>query len=218
MSQNISLLGATYSAVPAVVLPKQGGGSATFTDVTDTTAAAADVASGKYFYTAAGVKTQGTASGGGGGAFGTLLKTQVLGDISTTATNNTDTGITVKVADIDDYNMFLVECSVTTVVNGRHIATVRPFFIYNNGSSGTSPKTTVTMTGGAWILRSNNSGTEYNRAPTSAYGVFPNACTLSDGTATIAIYTRYSNSYSGTINGNYQCKVYGIKLRELVGL
>ena len=66
MSQNISLLGATYSAVPAVTLPKSGGGTATFTDVTDTTAAASDVASGKYFYTAAGVRTQGTSSGGGG--------------------------------------------------------------------------------------------------------------------------------------------------------
>ena len=41
--------------------------SVTQMDVTDTTAAAADVGQGKYFYTAAGVKTAGTASGGGGG-------------------------------------------------------------------------------------------------------------------------------------------------------
>lgn len=67
MAQNITLLGASYSAVPAVQLPKTGGGTATYTDVTDTTAAAADVAQGKYFYTAAGVKTEGTGSGGGGG-------------------------------------------------------------------------------------------------------------------------------------------------------
>ena len=67
MAQNITLLGASYSAVPAVNLPKTGGGTATFTDVTDTTAAASDVATGKYFYTAAGVRTAGTNSGGGGG-------------------------------------------------------------------------------------------------------------------------------------------------------
>lgn len=66
MSQNITLLGASYSDVPAVQLPKTGGGTALFTDVTDTTAAAADVATGKYFYTSAGVLTEGTSSGGGG--------------------------------------------------------------------------------------------------------------------------------------------------------
>lgn len=66
MAQNITLLGANYSAVPAVTLPKTGGGTATFTDVTDTTASASDVASGKYFYTANGTRTQGTSSGGGG--------------------------------------------------------------------------------------------------------------------------------------------------------
>ena len=60
MAQNISLWGASYSAVPSVKLPKSGGGTATFTDVTDATATATDVASGKYFYTAAGVRTQGS--------------------------------------------------------------------------------------------------------------------------------------------------------------
>jgi len=66
VSQNITIAGASYTDVPALAVPKTGGGTASFTDVTDTTAAASDVASGKYFYTAAGVKTEGTASGGGG--------------------------------------------------------------------------------------------------------------------------------------------------------
>lgn len=65
MSQNITIQGASYSAVPAVTLPKTGGGTATFTDVTDTTATASDVSNTKYFYTSAGVRTQGTSSGGG---------------------------------------------------------------------------------------------------------------------------------------------------------
>ena len=66
MAQNITLWGASYSDVPSVNLPKTRGGTASFTDVTDTTAAASDVATGKYFYTSAGVRTQGTNSGGGG--------------------------------------------------------------------------------------------------------------------------------------------------------
>ena len=101
MAQNITLLGASYSDVPAVTLPKTGGGTATFTDVTDTTAAAADVASGKYFYTAAGVRTQGTSSGGGGTSKNVQVLqstsrtnssslTKVLGDLTVSKTGTYD--------------------------------------------------------------------------------------------------------------------------------
>ena len=62
MAQNITLLGASYSAVPSVLLPKTGGGQASFVDVTDTTAAAADVASGKLFHAADGTLATGTAA------------------------------------------------------------------------------------------------------------------------------------------------------------
>ena len=64
-ARNIALMNATYPSVPAVNLPISGGGTATFTEITDTTATASDVASGKYFYTADGTKTEGTSSGGG---------------------------------------------------------------------------------------------------------------------------------------------------------
>ena len=74
MAQNITLQGASYSDVPSVLLPKTGGGQASFTDVTDTTASANDVAAGKYFYTAAGVKTEGTSTGGGGTQAGTVTQ------------------------------------------------------------------------------------------------------------------------------------------------
>lgn len=66
MAQNITLMGANYSAVPSVKLPKTGGGMALFTDTTPTTASAADVANGKVFFAADGTQTTGTASGGGG--------------------------------------------------------------------------------------------------------------------------------------------------------
>lgn len=89
-TRNISLLGATYSAVPAVQLPISGGGTAKFTEVSDTTATASDVANGKVFYTADGTKATGTASGGGGGA---EVETKTVSNSSNTATSISFTGL-----------------------------------------------------------------------------------------------------------------------------
>lgn len=65
MAQNITLLGASYTAVPAVTLPKTGGGTAKFSDASVTTAVESDVAEGKTFLLADGSIGMGTASGGG---------------------------------------------------------------------------------------------------------------------------------------------------------
>lgn len=78
MAQNITLLGASYSAVPAVTLPKTGGGTARFDDCSVVTAVASDVASGKIFVASDGTITQGTASGGGGSSMTIGTKTTTL--------------------------------------------------------------------------------------------------------------------------------------------
>ena len=65
MSQNVTFLGNNYSNVPAVNLPKTGGGTAKFTDVSSTTAVEEDVTSGKIFFKADGTQGTGTNSGGG---------------------------------------------------------------------------------------------------------------------------------------------------------
>ena len=64
MAQNVTIAGASYEDVSGIEVPKTGNnaGTALFSDVTDTTAEAGDVVSGKYFYSAAGVKTAGTRS------------------------------------------------------------------------------------------------------------------------------------------------------------
>ena len=66
MAKNITLMGASYSNVPAVQLPQTGGGTARFDDASVTTATASDVASGKVFLASDGTITTGTNSGGGG--------------------------------------------------------------------------------------------------------------------------------------------------------
>ncbi len=66
MAQNVTLWGASYSDVPAVDVPKTGGGTARFADPSITTAVESDVAQGKTFLKADGSTGTGTATGGGG--------------------------------------------------------------------------------------------------------------------------------------------------------
>lgn len=57
------------AAISVVDAPDSHGGTIreiTARDISDTTAVASDVATGKYFYTAQGIRTEGTGSGGGG--------------------------------------------------------------------------------------------------------------------------------------------------------
>lgn len=214
MAQNITLMGASYSDVPAVTLPKTGGGTASFTDVTDTTAAASDVASGKYFYTAAGVRTQGTASGGGGG-IGTLLTTYSMGTISTSSTTATDTGKSVSVSGINSYDLLIVETSVNTVTNNRHTATVNVILL--TASSNVTTKNGAGLATATWNSRISSSAVTTTRQGTTKYGIYVNSVSVSNGTATLAMYQRYNSTSTGTINGTYTTRVYGVNLYDLIG-
>lgn len=102
MAQNITLLGASYSAVPAVTLPKTGGGTARFDDASVTTATAADVAQGKIFLASDGTPTEGTGSGGGGGGASNLITGTFTTPAATTGAtdislNYTGTGYPIAV-------------------------------------------------------------------------------------------------------------------------
>ena len=100
MAQNITLMGASYQAVPAVKLPKTGGGTARFDDASVTTAQASDVASGKVFLAADGTVTTGTNSGGGGMAI------QVNSGAASVHTNGyTSTGLSLTVAKSGTYKV-----------------------------------------------------------------------------------------------------------------
>jgi len=112
------LLGASYSAVPSVLLPKTGGGTASFTDVSDTTAAAADVASGKYFYTAAGVRTEGTSSGGGTPAISVVDTTDSAGGTIRTITALDISDTTATASDVASGKYFYTAAGVKTAGTG----------------------------------------------------------------------------------------------------
>jgi len=214
MAQNITLQGATYSAVPAVDLPKQGGGTARFTDVTPTTAAAADVASGKIFFASDGTQTTGTASGGGGGGL-TLLATYNFGSFSGSSTSATDTGKSMTLTGYGDYDVLVVDTSVNTLTNGRHTSTVG--MVYVTGTSNVTTKNTYAVGGNKWNSKLSSSGTGSTRQSTTAYGIYPYAATVSGSTMTITFYYRYNSNNTGTINGTYTTRVYGLKLYDLIG-
>lgn len=60
MAQNITIWGASYYNVPGVKLPKTGGGTASFYDVSSVTAAAGDVVSGKDIVNSSGAVVNGS--------------------------------------------------------------------------------------------------------------------------------------------------------------
>lgn len=218
MAQNITLLGASYSDVPAVTLPKTGGGTARFDDCSVVTAVASDVASGKIFVASNGTVTTGTASGGGGSGGLTLLQTTAIGSLSTSSTSGADTGKTVSLASTtgwQDYDLLLVDISVDTKTNGRHTSTVTPVIL--TGTSNVTTKNTYTVGSNKWNSKLGSTGTASTRQNTTAYGVYVNSASVSNNTLSLPIYYKYNNNNTGTINGTYTARVYGIKLIDMIG-
>ena len=76
----------------------------TLIDLTDTTAEAADVSAGKYFYTKAGVRTAGTNSGGGG----TSKNVQIAAGVNRVATTSYSavSGQSLEVAKTGTYDVY----------------------------------------------------------------------------------------------------------------
>lgn len=214
MAQNITLLGASYSAVPAVTLPKTGGGTARFDDCSVVTAAASDVASGKVFVASDGTVTTGTSSGGGSGGL-TLLKTTSLGTLSISSTSATDTGKSLSLTGYNDYDLLIVDVSVDTLVNGRHTSTVST--IYLTGTSNVGTKNTYAVGSNKWNSKLGSTGTGSTRQSTTAYGIYANSATVSSSTMTIPLYYRYNSNSTGTLNGTYTARIYGVKLYDLIG-
>lgn len=214
MSQSITLWGATFNDSPGVNLPKTGGGTALFTDCSPTTAVESDVASGKIFFKSDGSQATGSASGGGGSGM-TLLATLSCGTLSTSSTSGTNTNKSISVTGYNAYDLLVVDVSVDSVVNNRHTSTVS--FIILTGTSNVGTKNTYTVASNKWNSRVSSNGTASTRQNTTAYGIYANSASVSGSTMSIPLYYKYNNNNTGTINGTYTARVYGIKLYDIIG-
>lgn len=150
---------------------------------------------------------------GGGGL--TLLKTTSLGTLSTSSTSAADTGKSITVTGYNDYDLLIVDVSVDTTTNGRHTSTVSMILL--TGTSNVSTKNTYTVVSNKWNSKLGSTGTGSTRQSTTAYGIYANSATVSGTTMTIPFYYRYNNNSTGTLNGTYTARVYGVKLYDLIG-
>lgn len=210
MAQNITLLGASYSDVPAVQLPKTGGGTATFTDVTDTTAAASDVATGKYFYTSAGVRTQGTNSGGGGTSNWTQIASGTL-TVSTTSTSAASAGtISCGSSAWTANDVIWVHIRGQRGKEAGYFYGSDSIFVNYRAKNGSTSADAVPA---VQYIRVDSGGT-YTCA-TGSYGVYAYSL-ANDGTLTVR--RRYNSTNTLTINDKFDVTVYKLTMPTGVAL
>lgn len=154
----------------------------------------------------------------GGGGIGDLLSTTAIGAYSTSSTQATNMNTNIAATNVNGYDVLLVETSVDTEVANRHTATVGVAFITNSTNAAT--KNAAVVANAKWNAKLSSTSVTQTTSSTTAYGIYPNSCTMtttSNGTATFAMYARYNSTRSGTINGTYTARVYGIKLCDLIG-
>ena len=199
MAQNISLWGASYSGVPSVLLPKTGGGTASFVDVTPTTATASDVASGKIFYTADGTQTTGTSSGGGASNWTLLGSTELT--VNTTSTQAASAGtISCGSTAADKDAIIYVRVRDKKGKRAGYFAGSDAFFMnYNKANGSTSAFAVPAVLCYRYTTSSAWAGTA------GQYGVY--GYSISNA-GVVTIRRRYNSNYSLTINSTYQVDVF----------
>ena len=203
MAQDIILNGIVLEDVPALKVPKDGGGYAKFDDTTDADATAADIISGKTAYVD-GVKLTGTGSGGGGGSNWTLLKSKEYtintADTSATSVEN----IELDLADLDDL-------TAAIWVHIRDKAGKRNGYFYGSDSiilnyrEATNAIDSVSTK--PYVVFSVDSSGKYT-ASSSAYGVYARNIHHTSANHYIEIYRRYNSTISLTINGTFKVDIY----------
>lgn len=199
MAQNISLWGASYSAVPSVKLPKTGGGTASFVDVTPTTAGASDVASGKIFFTADGTQTTGTNSGGGGSEWTHIATAEMT--VNTTSTSAASAGTVSCGSTIADKDAIIyVRIRDKEGKRAGYFAGSDAYFMnYNKANGSTSAFAVPAVLCYRYTTSSAWAGTA------GQYGVYGYSIS---NTGVLTVRRRYNSNYSLTINSTYTVDVF----------
>ena len=197
---NISLLGAIYSGVNGVTLPKSGGGTATFPWVEGSET---KTANGTYDVTNLAELVVNVS---GGGSNWTKIASQEF-TVNTTSTSNKSVGdIQLTLSDYNDKNtlLWVHVRDKAGKRNGYYYGSDTIFFHYqlaNNNTNSLSIRP---------VMLFSVSGDAYSGAA-SAYGVFAYRLYYTSTNHYVQIYSRYSSSY-GTINGTFVCDVYKLTL------
>ena len=186
MTKSVKINNVTYSDVPSINIPlATGSGNASFFEVSDTMATASDVASGKYFYTARGVKTEGTNSGGGGGGATNIVQ----GTFTTGSTGNTTGTFSINYTG-SGYPICLV-----IYVNGGP---------YNNGTGGDTTwyNSVVRYDVGFYSMVKSRTTTTptYGTSGADNYGTV--TIIYKNSTSTATTYTRTSSMTANTFSSS----------------
>ena len=207
MAQNITIMGASYSDVPAVQLPKTGGGTARFDDASITTATASDVTQGKLFLSADGTITEGTNSGGGSGGDSAWTKVaETSYQVSTTSTS-TSTVATWATGHNELWNsnkwVYVRVRDTEGKRNGYFYGSDQFFYNVNVVNETSTTDTTTAMR--AYTRYSNDTFVTTTASSATGYGVYADQI---DNHGNVRIRKRYNGSASLTINSTYKVEVY----------
>lgn len=197
---NISLLGATYSGVSGVTLPKQGGGTATFPWVEGS-----QTVTENDTYNVTNLAQLVVNVSGGGSSPWTLIKSQE-NTVNTTSTSAA-TAVTISCGSVISTADKIVWVHIRDKAGARagYFYGSDAFFInYNRGSG-----STATFNVPAVVCLRYNNGAYAGTA--GQYGVYGYSIS---STGSLIVRRRYNSNYSLTINSTYKIDVYTLDLPD----
>ena len=159
------------------------------------------------------------ASGGGGGGGMDLILDDSIGAYSTTSTSQVDTGFTFTVQDALDYEVLLIIFKDSEQKTDHFYSELNAIYLYNNNNGDwIEAKSAAAAPTEKFIVR-DKTGTLTSTYTSSIYGIFPlnSTITITGNNVRFGVSARYSSLYTGTIDGNFSIKVYGIKLSSIMG-